>query len=83
MPDYAIFDASSSQVSTSVPAPGERLTPAGAQQDQLADWRPNDSPIDGHDEPYQVIGDEIAPPDGDIPSNIVTTPAGPFGRTKD
>lgn len=76
MGDYAVFDPSTGQPSVSVTAPGERLTPAGAQRDPYADWRPNE-PDDGS---YDLIGDEIAPPEGEVPPNIVASPAGPFSR---
>jgi hypothetical protein len=45
------------------------------------DWQPNAAPADSHDIGYDVIGDEIAPPEGEVPPNIVATP-GPFSRSK-
>lgn len=43
MPDFAIYDPGTGQPSTSVRAPGERLTPAGGQ--------PTDEPYEAGDSP--------------------------------
>lgn len=67
MADHAIYDPSTGQVSASVLAPGQRLTPAGGQ-------------LSPADQPYEA-GKE-APSTGPIPANVVVSPAGPFSRTK-
>jgi hypothetical protein len=63
--------------------PNDMPAPATCDQgDQCdAEWAPNDSPIDPHDEPYEAPNGD-PPSTGPLPPNVDVVTPGPFSRSR-